>query len=161
MTERLGNVLHLGFGQSEGISLQRCSPREEIALGLDGQPELLRSAGRAVPRSVVKVASGAGVRPHWADCRSVYRDGRPRRFQNLSRSFGWIGLGSSSAGRRPQGFGPRPEAVVVASMLVDQCPVNVVDEESARGRIRARAFWRAVPAQSSEIWRTITYVNAH
>jgi acyl-CoA synthetase (AMP-forming)/AMP-acid ligase II len=55
----LGDVLYLGYGQSEGIPGTILTP-EEIARGLDEDPTLLRSAGRPAPRSMIRILDDDG-----------------------------------------------------------------------------------------------------
>ncbi|EIV92861.1 class I adenylate-forming enzyme family protein [Frankia sp. QA3] len=55
----LGDVLYLGFGQSEGIPATILTPAE-IRSGLAADPSLLRSAGRCTPRSMVKILDEDG-----------------------------------------------------------------------------------------------------
>lgn len=59
--EVLGDVLYLGFGQSEGIPATCLTPAE-IARGLDGEdPTMLKTAGRPVPSAMVKILDDNGV----------------------------------------------------------------------------------------------------
>lgn len=55
----LGDVLYLGYGQSEGIPGTILTP-EEIAHALDREPALLRSAGRPTPRSMIRILDDHG-----------------------------------------------------------------------------------------------------
>jgi acyl-coenzyme A synthetase/AMP-(fatty) acid ligase len=53
-----GDVLYLGFGQSEGLPATILSP-QEIRRGIEGEGSLLRSSGRPIPGSAIKVLDAA------------------------------------------------------------------------------------------------------
>lgn len=55
----LGDVLHLGYGQSESTPATFMGPRE-IRRGLDSDPSLLRSSGRPVFGSMVRIVADDG-----------------------------------------------------------------------------------------------------
>ena len=55
----LGDVLYQTYGQSEGIPLTILTPADH-ARGIEGDRDLLRSAGRPTPNSLVKIIDDAG-----------------------------------------------------------------------------------------------------
>jgi acyl-CoA synthetase (AMP-forming)/AMP-acid ligase II len=56
----LGDVLHQTYGQSEGIPLTILTPADH-ARGIEGRTNLLRSAGRPTPNSLVKIIDDDGT----------------------------------------------------------------------------------------------------
>ncbi len=60
VVELMGDVLHIGFGQSESMPATLLSAAE-IRRGLDEDPTLLRSVGRPVPRAMIKILDDEGT----------------------------------------------------------------------------------------------------
>lgn len=59
VAEKFGSILTFGYGQSECAPISALTP-DLIARGLDGEPHLLRSVGRAMLRSNVRITGADG-----------------------------------------------------------------------------------------------------